>query len=115
MAPASGFVADFTGAVVLTGTAFGGELTRVELDGGGAVTSVDRAEGRVAVSVHPWEIALERSAPDGQASCDRGDVWCAGRRLPTRRPNEAARRVALIFLVSGRRGGNIRYGAGKRR
>jgi molybdate transport system ATP-binding protein len=67
--PASAFVADFTGAVVLTGTATAGEgqLTRVDLDGGGAVTSVDRAAGRVAVSVHPWEIAIERSAPDGSA------------------------------------------------
>jgi molybdate transport system ATP-binding protein len=66
-APASGFVADFTGAVVLTGVAHPGELTRVELDGGGEVTSVDRAEGPVAVSVHPWEIALERTVPDGSA------------------------------------------------
>ncbi|MFL5781867.1 MAG: ATP-binding cassette domain-containing protein [Thermoleophilaceae bacterium] len=69
-APGSAFVADFTGAVVLTGTAgpAGDELTRVDLDGGGAVTSVDRADGRVAVSVHPWEIAIERSAPpDGSA------------------------------------------------
>jgi ABC-type sulfate/molybdate transport systems ATPase subunit len=66
-APASGFVADFTGAVVLTGTAFAGELTRVELDRGGEVASVDRAEGPVAVSVHPWEIALERQPPDGSA------------------------------------------------
>jgi molybdate transport system ATP-binding protein len=68
--PASAFVADFTGAVVLTGTATAatGELTRVDLDGGGAVTSVDPAAGRVAVSVHPWEIAIERSAPpDGSA------------------------------------------------
>ena len=39
--PASPFVADFTGAVVLTGTASAaaGGLTRVELDGGGEVTS----------------------------------------------------------------------------
>jgi ABC-type sulfate/molybdate transport systems ATPase subunit len=66
-APASGFVADFTGAVVLTGIAHAGELTRVELDGGGEVTSVDRGEGPVAVSIHPWEIALERTVPDGSA------------------------------------------------
>src|SRR5213079_2159973 len=37
------------------------------LDGGGELTSVDCAEGRVAVSVHPWEVALERRAPDGSA------------------------------------------------
>jgi molybdate transport system ATP-binding protein len=59
--PRSAFVADFTGAVVLTGTARGGPngLTRIELDGGGAVTSTDRGEGPVAVSVYPWEIAIE--------------------------------------------------------
>jgi molybdate transport system ATP-binding protein len=59
-APRSAFVADFTGAVVLTGVASRGEggLTRIELDGGGTVTSTDIAEGRVAVSVYPWEIAL---------------------------------------------------------
>jgi molybdate transport system ATP-binding protein len=59
--PASGFVADFTGAVVLTGTAepAPGGLTRVALDGGGTVESTDRAGGRVAVSVHPWDIALD--------------------------------------------------------
>jgi molybdate transport system ATP-binding protein len=65
-APRSAFVADFTGAVVLTGTARPGadELTHVELDGGGAVSSIDRAEGPVAVSVYPWEIAIE---PAGEA------------------------------------------------
>ena len=65
-APLSAFVADFTGAVVLTGTARGGPdgLTHVELDGGGAVTSTDRAAGPVAVSVYPWEIAIE---PAGEA------------------------------------------------
>jgi molybdate transport system ATP-binding protein len=65
-APQSAFVADFTGAVVLTGTARGGPdgLTHVALDGGGAVTSTDRADGPVAVSVYPWEIAIE---PAGEA------------------------------------------------
>ena len=59
--PASAFVADFTGAIVLTGTARPGPLTAVELDGGGSVVSTDAANGRVAVSVHPWDIALEAS------------------------------------------------------
>ncbi|MEA2401189.1 MAG: molybdate transport system ATP-binding protein, partial [Thermoleophilaceae bacterium] len=65
-APRSAFVADFTGAVVLTGVARGGAdgLTHVELDGGGAVASTDLAEGLVAVSVYPWEIAIE---PAGEA------------------------------------------------
>jgi molybdate transport system ATP-binding protein len=65
-APRTAFVADFTGAVVLTGVARGGAdgLTHVELDGGGAVASTDLAEGLVAVSVYPWEIAIE---PAGEA------------------------------------------------
>jgi molybdate transport system ATP-binding protein len=60
-APHSAFVADFTGAVVLTGMARGGVdgLTHVELDGGGSVTSTDAGSGEVAVSVYPWEIAIE--------------------------------------------------------
>jgi molybdate transport system ATP-binding protein len=61
--PASAFVADFTGAVVLTGTARAVDgLTCVELDGGGTVFSTEPGAGPVAVSVYPWEIAL---APAG--------------------------------------------------
>jgi molybdate transport system ATP-binding protein len=70
-APASAFVAGFTGAVVLTGTAGPGPdgLTVVELDGGGRVASVEPGAGPVAVGVHPWEIALEPpgAAPAGSA------------------------------------------------
>jgi molybdate transport system ATP-binding protein len=63
--PASAFVADFTGAVVLTGQARQeGGVTVVELDGGGSVTALDRLSGPVAVSVYPWEIAV---APAGAA------------------------------------------------
>jgi molybdate transport system ATP-binding protein len=59
-APRSAFVADFTGAVVLTGTARSAAgVTRVELDGGGTVASTDPGEGQVAVSVYPWEISIE--------------------------------------------------------
>jgi molybdate transport system ATP-binding protein len=58
--PASAFVADMTGAVVLVGEARAGDdgLTLVRIDGGGEVASTDVAMGRVGVSVHPWEIAL---------------------------------------------------------
>ncbi len=58
--PASSFVADFTGAVVLTGTARpdADGLTHVALDGGGSVASTEPGDGPVAVSVYPWEIAL---------------------------------------------------------
>jgi len=64
--PGSAFVADFTGAVVLTGEASPGPggLTMVALHGGGTVTSVDRAEGPVAVSIFPWEVAI---TPNGAA------------------------------------------------
>jgi molybdate transport system ATP-binding protein len=68
-APASGFVADFTGAVVLVGSAEAGDagLTRVRLDGGGTLSVTDPGAGRVAVSVYPWEISL---APAGTVSAD---------------------------------------------
>ncbi len=69
--PSSAFVAELTGAVVLSGTATRtGELTEVRLDGGGVVTSTDDAEGPVAVTVHPWEVSLEprSSASDASAS-----------------------------------------------
>ena len=58
--PATAFVADFTGAVVLTGAARrAGELTVVEVDGGGVVYSSEARAGRVAATVHPTEITLE--------------------------------------------------------
>ena len=61
--PRSAFVADFTGAVVLTGVARPGEggLTVVELEGGGTAVSTDSATGPVALSVYPWEIEIDRS------------------------------------------------------
>jgi molybdate transport system ATP-binding protein len=69
-APASAFVADFTGAVVLTGTAHAaaGDRTVVDLDGGGKVSTTDRGTGRVAVSVYPWEITLSQGAPPSSDS-----------------------------------------------
>jgi molybdate transport system ATP-binding protein len=70
-APASAFVADLTGATVLTGVAAPGAngLTVVRLDGGGEVASTDSAVGPVAASVHPWEIAVEPAGarPEGSA------------------------------------------------
>jgi molybdate transport system ATP-binding protein len=74
--PATAFVADFTGAVVLTGLARGGEdgMTLVALDGGGTVSSLEPGEGAVAVSVHPWEIAVERVAPGDAAATGRGSA-----------------------------------------
>jgi molybdate transport system ATP-binding protein len=67
--PASAFVADFTGAVVLTGIATaGGGGTEVLLDGGGVVHSTDAVTGPVAASVHPWEIALGPADADTTGS-----------------------------------------------
>jgi molybdate transport system ATP-binding protein len=69
--PMSAFVADFTGAVVLTGTARtdAGELTIVDLDGGGVASTTDPGTGRVALSVYPWEITITsaHAAPDESA------------------------------------------------
>jgi molybdate transport system ATP-binding protein len=69
-APASAFVADFTGAVVLTGTASATAdgLTLVALDGGGRATSTDHRSGPVALSVHPWEISLEPAGTRSEGS-----------------------------------------------
>lgn len=72
MAPRSAFVADFTGAVVLTGEARPGPdgLTVVALEGADAtVASTDQGRGHVAASVFPWEISLlpARSAAVGSA------------------------------------------------
>ena len=63
--PASAFVADLTGAVVLSGhaRAAANGLTEVVLAGGGSVLSTDHARGEVGVSVHPWDIALAESIP----------------------------------------------------
>jgi len=58
--PASSFVADFTGAVVLRGTASPGPagLTAVDIGKGVTILSTERGAGDVAASVYPWEIEL---------------------------------------------------------
>jgi molybdate transport system ATP-binding protein len=67
--PADPFVASFTGANLLAGTAGPGPdgLTGVALDTGGLALSTDRASGRVAVAVHPWEVSLARAATNDSA------------------------------------------------
>jgi ABC-type sulfate/molybdate transport systems ATPase subunit len=62
--PASAFVADFAGSVVLNGTARPAAegLTEVELNGGGVLNSTDLIRGPVAALVFPWEISLEPAA-----------------------------------------------------
>lgn len=72
--PASAFVADFAGSVVLNGTArpAAGGLTEIELDGGGVVNSTDLSRGPVAALVFPWEISLEPAgAGHGSSALNR--------------------------------------------
>ncbi|HEU0337451.1 MAG TPA: ABC transporter ATP-binding protein [Gaiellaceae bacterium] len=67
--PADPFVASFTGANLLPGSAAPGPdgLTEVTLDAGGVALSTDVARGRVALAVHPWEVSLARAATDDSA------------------------------------------------
>jgi molybdate transport system ATP-binding protein len=76
-APADSFVASFTGANLLPGTArpAAGGLTEVVLDSGGSAHSTDGAGGRVGLAVYPWEIALARAEPgDSALNHIRGEV-----------------------------------------
>jgi ABC-type sulfate/molybdate transport systems ATPase subunit len=60
--PADAFVASFTGANLLRGTAsrVDDELTLVQLDTGELVYSTDWVEGHVGVVVYPWEVSVGR-------------------------------------------------------
>ena len=64
-APADPFVARFTGATLLHGVAEAdaGGLTRVALDVGGTAWTTDPGVGRVAIAIHPWEVAVSRTVP----------------------------------------------------
>ncbi len=76
-APADAFVASFTGANLLHGIARPGVdgLTEVVLDDGGSAFSADRGEGRVALAVYPWEVALARAeSPDSAVNHVRGEI-----------------------------------------
>jgi molybdate transport system ATP-binding protein len=68
-APVDPFVARFTGANLLSGTAVREKdgLTEVVLDAGGSMWSSDGLRGRVALSVYPWEVSLSRELPDDSA------------------------------------------------
>jgi molybdate transport system ATP-binding protein len=67
--PSDEFVASFTGANLLRGSAsrFDDRLTHVELDSGESVFSTDLADGVVGVVVYPWEIAVGRARIDDSA------------------------------------------------
>ncbi len=75
--PADVFVASFTGANVIRGTARpgGGELTLIELESGDQIYSADRGSGPVGVVVYPWEVSIghERS-PDSAMNVIAGEV-----------------------------------------
>ena len=76
-APADAFVAGFTGANLLPGTARAGSdgLTEVVLDAGGTASTTDAGRGRVGLAVYPWEISLARAVPaDSAVNHVRGEV-----------------------------------------
>jgi len=75
--PADAFVASFTGANMLRGVArhFNDDMTAVQLDSGELVYSTERAEGRVGVVVHPWEVSISRlQQHDSAMNLIRGEI-----------------------------------------
>ena len=75
--PADGFVASFTGANLLQGTAHAGAdgLTKIRLAGGETVYSVDPGEGSVEVVVYPWEVSVSRGPrADSAQNIIQGEV-----------------------------------------
>jgi molybdenum ABC transporter ATP-binding protein len=68
-APVDAFVAGFTGANVLRGTAARDRdgLTEIVLDDGFTAYSTDPAQGRVALAVYPWEVSVAREMPEDSA------------------------------------------------
>jgi len=73
--PRDAFVASFTGANLLHGSAHRGELTEVVLTSGERLFSTDEADGDVGVVVYPWEISVAREpANDSALNVVRGDI-----------------------------------------
>lgn len=68
--PADPFVATFTGASLLPGTAVGTRegLTEVLLDSGATAWSTQPASGRVQVAVYPWDVTLAREPSDSSVN-----------------------------------------------
>jgi molybdate transport system ATP-binding protein len=68
-APATPFVAEFTGVNFLAGTArpAGHGLAEVTLADGTRVLSADRLDGSVGLVVYPWDVTLAREAPPDSA------------------------------------------------
>ncbi len=74
--PADGFVASFTGANLLHGTAVRrGNLTVITLESGQELFSVDEGEGPVGVVVYPWEVLVGRThQPDSALNVVEGEI-----------------------------------------
>jgi molybdate transport system ATP-binding protein len=75
--PRDAFVASFTGANLLHGTArpLGDDLTGVKLRSGETVYSTDLAEGAVGVVVYPWDVSLARLRHEDSAmNSIRGEI-----------------------------------------
>jgi ABC-type sulfate/molybdate transport systems ATPase subunit len=75
--PADVFVASFTGANVIRGTASAGgdELTLIELESGDRVYSADKGSGPVGVVVYPWEVSIGHArSPDSAMNVIEGEV-----------------------------------------
>ncbi|MGD0714545.1 MAG: ABC transporter ATP-binding protein [Gaiellaceae bacterium] len=75
--PRDAFVASFTGANLLHGTArrAGDGLTEVRLGSGEQLFSTDDGEGEVGVVVYPWEVSVARAhATDSALNVVRGEV-----------------------------------------
>jgi molybdate transport system ATP-binding protein len=99
-APASAFVADFAGAVVLRGEASReGDLTLVRLPGGGEVWSADEARGPVSLSVFPWEISIEAG---GSEAAGRASGAIASGSSGDSRLNRLACEVTSITAIGSR-------------
>ena len=66
--PADPFVASFTGANLLRGHAERvGALTRVRLDDGTSITTVEEGVGPVVLAVYPWDVTVSAVRPDDSA------------------------------------------------
>ena len=73
--PRDAFVASFTGANLLHGTAVPGELTEVRLETGERLFSTDTAAGEVGVVVYPWDVSVAREhADDSALNVVRGEI-----------------------------------------
>ncbi len=75
--PVDSFVASFTGANLMHGTArpLDDDLTGIRLDTGETVYSTDAAEGSVGVVVYPWDVSVARlPGEDSAMNAIRGEV-----------------------------------------